>query len=173
MGKNITIYLKDDQLKEMDKLREVNWSEVCRNAIEEYVKLRSDPTLEPYLRKLSKQAGEEYSKGVEFAVKRILAKTNYRELDQIVAGIESAGVSHGPDEYGDEISYSQEEIERNIVREVARVVEKYSKDETSKEIPILYGNRLREKFTDAFIQGVQTTLKDAWNRVKAVGKSKG
>lgn len=40
MPKNITIYIPDSLVREMDELPEVNWSEVARNAIELYVKER-------------------------------------------------------------------------------------------------------------------------------------
>ncbi|HLE75552.1 MAG TPA: hypothetical protein VI864_05855 [Candidatus Bathyarchaeia archaeon] len=41
---NLTISVSDELKAEMDKLSEVNWSEVCRNAISMYIEQRKDPT---------------------------------------------------------------------------------------------------------------------------------
>ena len=40
MGKNITIYVPDEVAEEMAKYPEVNWSQVCREAIINYLKRR-------------------------------------------------------------------------------------------------------------------------------------
>jgi hypothetical protein len=41
---NVTISVSDDLKAEMDKLSEVSWSEICRNAISLYISQRKDPT---------------------------------------------------------------------------------------------------------------------------------
>jgi hypothetical protein len=41
---NVTITVPDDLKAEMDKLAEVSWSEICRNAIAQYISQRKDPT---------------------------------------------------------------------------------------------------------------------------------
>ena len=41
---NVTISVSDELKTEMDKLSEVNWSEVCRNAIFIYMEQRKNPT---------------------------------------------------------------------------------------------------------------------------------
>jgi len=40
---NVTITVSDQLKIEMEKLPEVNWSEVCRNAINQYIQTRSSP----------------------------------------------------------------------------------------------------------------------------------
>lgn len=44
--KNLTISLPDELAKEMDKLPEVNWSELCRQCIHEYIQRRKGIPLE-------------------------------------------------------------------------------------------------------------------------------
>ena len=41
---NVTISVPDQLKAEMDTLSEVNWSEVCRNAISQYIAQRKNPT---------------------------------------------------------------------------------------------------------------------------------
>jgi len=40
LGRNLTVYLPKDVAEEMARFPEVNWSEVCRRAIIEYVGMR-------------------------------------------------------------------------------------------------------------------------------------
>lgn len=40
MPKNVTIYLPEKVVKRMDEFREVNWSQVCRVAVEQYIEDR-------------------------------------------------------------------------------------------------------------------------------------
>ncbi len=39
-GKNITVYVPAETAEKMDELREVNWSQICKAAIESYVEAR-------------------------------------------------------------------------------------------------------------------------------------
>lgn len=41
---NVTISVPDELKAEMDTLSEVNWSEICRNAISKYIEQRKNPT---------------------------------------------------------------------------------------------------------------------------------
>ena len=41
---NVTISVTDELRAEMERLSEVNWSEVCRNAISQYIAERKNPT---------------------------------------------------------------------------------------------------------------------------------
>lgn len=64
MPKNVTIYVPDELAKKMEELSEVNWSEVCRKAIAEYIKAREPKkgeiikNLEEYLRAKNKTEEE-------------------------------------------------------------------------------------------------------------------
>lgn len=67
MTKNVTISLPDELGLAMGKFQEVNWSAVCRDSIETYVKLREKPDLADTIQQLIKERGSEYAKGVESA----------------------------------------------------------------------------------------------------------
>lgn len=40
MGRNVTVYVPDDVAERMARFPEVNWSEVCRRAIVDYLGMR-------------------------------------------------------------------------------------------------------------------------------------
>jgi len=54
MGKNVTIYLPDDVAEKIESFPEVNWSEVCRRAVLEYIQIRSQVDLGPIIERLKK-----------------------------------------------------------------------------------------------------------------------
>ncbi len=82
MAKNLTISFPDELYEKMSKFNDVNWSAVARNAIEDYLERRTEPDLEPILEKLTKEKGDEYSKGVKKATE-IYKKENYAKLDEL------------------------------------------------------------------------------------------
>lgn len=82
MPKNLTLAVPDELSEKMDQLKEVNWSAVARQAIEEYVERRQEPDLTPLLERLSKQKNEQYKKGLETATKIAYAES-YAGLDEI------------------------------------------------------------------------------------------
>jgi len=41
---NVTISVTEELKAEMEKLSEVNWSEICRSAISEYIRIRENPS---------------------------------------------------------------------------------------------------------------------------------
>ncbi len=80
LAKNITLSMPADISEQMEKFMEVNWSAVARQAIEIYLKVRSQPEVAPIINRLVKEKGEEYANGAQKALK--LAKSlPYKELD--------------------------------------------------------------------------------------------
>jgi len=63
MPKNVTIYIPDEIAEKMAQYPEVNWSEVCRRAITEYVNLRNLSDFEQLAEKLRSEGNEDYNKG--------------------------------------------------------------------------------------------------------------
>jgi hypothetical protein len=41
LGKNLTVYVPESLAKEMEKFPEVSWSKICREAITDYIAMRS------------------------------------------------------------------------------------------------------------------------------------
>jgi hypothetical protein len=66
MAKNLTIYISDDISEKMAEYPEVNWSEVCRKAITEYMHTRSLDDFGQLAEKLRSEGKEEYIKGQTF-----------------------------------------------------------------------------------------------------------
>lgn len=82
MAKNITISVPNELAKQMEKFRDVNWSEVCRSAIGRYVEARSHPNIEAIISKLTKESDEDFALGYKSALE-FANKTSYRVLDDV------------------------------------------------------------------------------------------
>ena len=107
MAKNLTLSIPDDLSNEMEKLPEINWSQIARNAISEYITLRTKSALPAdLLDRLRKERGDEYVRGKQFAVERILPGTTYVNLDALLAATHNkaqAGAQQEADYVGVEI----------------------------------------------------------------------
>jgi hypothetical protein len=81
-GKNITVYLPQETAAKMDELKEVNWSQICKSAIESYIKARKsvNPAVGVKMAQM-KQAEEAdgYKFGCELA-SEVVSKLSYPEL---------------------------------------------------------------------------------------------
>lgn len=54
MTKNITVSISDELANEMIHFSEINWSEICRRAIQNYIKTRKGKPLVPYSKREEK-----------------------------------------------------------------------------------------------------------------------
>lgn len=68
MGKNISIYISDELAEKMENLSEVNWSEVARKGIEDYVETRTHVNIAPILSRLKKEKTELYNQGYKYGM---------------------------------------------------------------------------------------------------------
>ena len=66
MPKNVTIYIPEEIAEKMEKYPEVNWSEVCRRAVTDYMTTRSLDDLGQIAEKLKAEGKEEHNKGQLF-----------------------------------------------------------------------------------------------------------
>ncbi len=71
MTKNITVGISDELSKRMDELKDVNWSAVTRDCIEQYLRQRTAGDLEPIIAKVKQKRGEEFKNGYEFVIKNV------------------------------------------------------------------------------------------------------
>jgi predicted nucleic acid-binding protein len=69
MPKNVTIYIPDQIAEKMEKFPEVNWSEICRKAVIDYIDTRSQIDIAPILEKLKAKGNEDYKQGQIFFYK--------------------------------------------------------------------------------------------------------
>jgi hypothetical protein len=81
-GKNITVYVSDETALRMDGLREVNWSQICKEAIDTYIEARK--SINPQARlKFQKLKQTEKNDGYLFGsqlASEILDGLNYQEV---------------------------------------------------------------------------------------------
>lgn len=80
--KNVTIYLPDEIAEKMEKFPEVNWSEICRNAVADYTQTRSQMDLAPILERLKKERNEDHKKGQIFFYSKFAPKIAWREFEE-------------------------------------------------------------------------------------------
>lgn len=78
--KNVTIYLPDEIAGKMEKYPEVNWSEICRKAVVDYVDTRSHIDIGPILEKLKAERNEAYKQG-QILFYQIAPKMNLRDFE--------------------------------------------------------------------------------------------
>lgn len=82
MGKNITIYISSNIAEEMEKFPEVNWSEVCRKAVTEYVETRSQIDLAAILERLKKERNKDYKQGQIVFYTEVTPKLQWKDFEQ-------------------------------------------------------------------------------------------
>jgi len=102
MPKNITIYLPDKTAKEMKKYQEVNWSEICRSAILDYLKTREsiNPRAEVKFSNLKKK---ERAEGFKFGARLAEELTDllgYAEINELLE-VWDFTCEQSPEELGD------------------------------------------------------------------------
>ena len=85
VGKNVTVYIQGDTATKMEELKEVNWSQVCKSAIESYIEARKsvNPAARLKLDKMKQtEQREGYMFGAELA-KDILDKLTYNQVHKL------------------------------------------------------------------------------------------
>ena len=78
--KNVTIYLSDEIAANMEKYPEVNWSEICRKAVMDYIDTRSQIDIASLLEKLKAESNEAYKQG-QILFYQIAPKMSLKEFD--------------------------------------------------------------------------------------------
>lgn len=68
MPKNVTVQIDDELLTMMDKLPDVNWSQVVRSCLQSYCHIRLNPDIEALMQKMKGQKEEAYSEGYRAAL---------------------------------------------------------------------------------------------------------
>lgn len=73
MSRNINVSVSDEFSGRMEELKDVNWSAVTRECIEQYIKQRTAPGLEVLISKIRAERGEEFKNGFEFVIEKGVA----------------------------------------------------------------------------------------------------
>jgi hypothetical protein len=82
-SRNITLTVPEELAKSMSKFPEVTWSQVAREAIESYVKMREEPDLAPLLQRMAKEKTKEYIVGLAYA-RELSEKLSYSEFSKLM-----------------------------------------------------------------------------------------
>jgi len=164
MGKNVTIYLPDDIAEKMEKFPEVNWSEICRKAIVDYVETRSQTDLGAIIERLKKERSEGYRKGQLFMYGEVIPKLSWEKIEFLRKRVDARLFQEDPGMFGDE------RLGPVGAEHVAVQNMRFHLGRIAKELNVTIPKDLSFSSDDSFYQGAIDALMDVYNRVK--GKKK-
>ena len=79
MTKNMTLSLDDALAKKMDEMKEINWSQVARDAFAIYIESRDEPEIGSIKARLSEEKNNQYANGFSTAT-NIAKKLPYEKF---------------------------------------------------------------------------------------------
>jgi len=113
MGRNVTVQVGDELAGKMEKLPDVNWSEVVRGCLETYCRVRLNSDIEALAKKMKEQKEEAYSEGYKAALEWFKQEgVTYKDVNAIfneIADFESEFDSEVKEKYGSWESANDEE----------------------------------------------------------------
>ena len=82
--KNVTAQIPDDLAAKMEKLPDVNWSQVVRNCLQRYCGIRLNANIEALMQKMKVQKEEAYSEGYKAALEWFKGEEiRYEDVNEI------------------------------------------------------------------------------------------
>ncbi len=161
MGKNVTIYLPDEVAQKMDKLPEVNWSEICRNAITDYIETRTQTDLTSIITRLKNESKTDYTKGKLVIYEDVAPKLPLKDLEHWASNVDIAsiiGLSYNPGPFGHEPKLDLEEAKAIAIASMRRGLELFQHN---------LGAKVPKDFSDSYIEGAIAAFKEIYKRVKS------
>lgn len=143
MPKNINVAVSDELSARMEQMKDVNWSAVTRECIEQYIKQRTSGGLEVAISRIKAMRGGEFKEGYEFVIK------NGESLG--LAALEEIG--HPVEETHTELLFDL--INKDMIDEIFRYDNLPPFDITGRSV----GN-IRYKVSSNFIKGMQEAAKE-------------
>jgi len=155
--KNVTIYLSDEIAGRMEKYPEVNWSEICRKAVVDYVDTRSHIAIGPILENLKAERNEAYKQG-QILFYQISPKMNLREFEIWYPRVSTA-ILEGREGglLGDSPSLSPEVAAYQATRGMAQMMGAFCRENN-----ISYPSNA----SDAFWEGAIAAFMNVYTKVK-------
>jgi len=155
--KNVTIYLSDEIAQKMEKYPEVNWSEICRKAVIEYIDTRSQIDIASILEKLKAESNEAYKQG-QILFYEIAPKLSLKEFDIWYPRV-SVTILEGRDGdlFGDSPSLSPEVATYQATKGMAHMMGGYCRDNN-----ISYPSDA----SDAFWEGAIAAFMNVYSKIK-------
>jgi hypothetical protein len=163
MVKNVTVQVGDDLAAKMEKLLDVNWSQVVRSCIQQYCNIRLNPDIEALMQKMKEQKEEAYSEGYKTALEWFKQEeVRYEDVDKVFRELDR--LIEDFDRQVEE-KYESEEFEEfpSLAIKVTDSRNRKKREFWAATILDVMEGVHREKreldVTDAFIEGFKTALK--------------
>src|SRR3990170_250273 len=141
----------------MEKYPEVNWSEICRKAVVDYVDTSSHMDIGPILEKLKAERNEAYKQG-QILFYQIAPKMSLRDFEMWYPRI-STKILEGrePGLFGDSPPLSPEVAEHEAMRAMDRAMYRFCRDNNIS---------CPQDAADAFWEGAITAFMTVYSKVK-------
>ncbi len=159
MGKNVTIYLPDETAQKMEKLSEVNWSEICRKAINDYIETRTLTDLSSIISRLRNERKTDYTRGEILVYEEVAPNLSLKDLEHYATGLDIATIMAE--------SRSQISAETKITADQANAVAMTFMRNTLRKFKRTLNASVPEDFSDAYVEGSMSALRDVYSRVKS------
>jgi hypothetical protein len=158
MGKNVTIYLPDDVAEKMGKFPEVNWSEICRRAVLDYIQTRTQVDLGPIIERLKKERNADHKEGQILTYKEIVPKLSWEDFELWRVRIDKRLM----EQQGQQGLFSEEPLgplaaERAAIHNMRGRIKSFA-EENKIEIP--------EDLSNAFCEGAIDAFMNVYNSAK-------
>ena len=151
--KNLTLYISADLAEKMDTLKEVNWSQVARDAIQRYVdeRLNSEISVD-ILNRLRREIGDELANGKKLALEELVPKVTYRNLENFFTRAESIAIANS-NAFAEEEGIDPSEAPYSL---------------ESAAVPLLkdYFTEIPKEASNKFCKGVFLVLEELWNKIQ-------
>ena len=152
-ARNLTLYIPAEVAKKMDKLQEVNWSKIARNAIETYIKDRLDASIpSEALIRLREEKGKEFANGKKLAVEQIIPTIKYKKLALFFQRVRENAIN-GRDSEASISGIPEEMLSLDLEGAALNIIKKYFG-----EIP--------KDATEQFVKGVLSVLEETWKKLE-------
>lgn len=159
MGKNVTIYLPDETAQKMEKLSEVNWSEICRKAINDYIETRTQTDLSSIIMRLKAERKTDHTKGEILVYEEIAPKLSLKDLEHYATGVDTAAImAESRDSLTGKPKITSDQANATAIVFMGNALRKF-KHTLKTNIP--------DDFSDSYVEGAMLAFKDIYQRVKS------
>jgi len=158
MGKNVTIYLPDEVAQKMDKLPEVNWSEICRKAITDYIESRTQTDLTSVINRLKNESKSDYTKGQLVIYEQVAPKISLAHLEDYGDRVDLISlVANSFDPTSPETKLSPQEANEIALGNMMTALRHFEHD---------YQAKVPGSPSQSYVEGALSALRDLYKRVK-------
>lgn len=161
MGKNVTVYLPDEVAQKMETLPEVNWSEICRKAITDYIEARTETDLTSVISRLKNERKTDYTKGELAIYEDVAPKLSIQDLEYYASRVDEntiIGRSYEPDAIGGTRKLYPEEAKAIAIDNMRHALGVFKRK---------LGAKIPDNFSDSYVEGAITSIKEIYKQVKS------